>query len=208
MSKTHCHHTVPTKLAVTLKNCHYKPKAPHTHPAPYQPMQLPLVTKARKGDTATTTPYFELSSSGKLSNPYPHLTHNNPITYLLDVLQQSVFSLKHTNPLSRNHRSCNNFNQTHISFNLLYKARLHAHEGGGDEITTLRTYQNTSNLCTSQMSSRGKAVHEAIMRSPSDTNMEDTEDTTMLETNPTKRTQDTKRGSSSSKRKKNAELIT
>ena len=56
------------------------------------------------------------------------------------------------------------------------------------------------------MASIGKAVHEAVMRSPTDTNMEDIEDTMVIEANPTKRTQDTKRGSNSSKRKKNAEL--
>ena len=58
------------------------------------------------------------------------------------------------------------------------------------------------------MASRGKAVHDAIMRSPTDTNMEDTEDTMVIETTQTKRAQEAKKGSSSSKRKKNAELTT
>ena len=58
------------------------------------------------------------------------------------------------------------------------------------------------------MANRGKAVHEAIMRSPTDTNMEDTEDTMVIEPNQSKRTQETKKGGSSSKRKKNMELST
>ena len=58
------------------------------------------------------------------------------------------------------------------------------------------------------MSSRGKAVHDAIMRSPTDSNMEDTEDTMVIETAQVKRTQDAKNGSSSSKRKKSTELST
>ena len=51
-------------------------------------------------------------------------------------------------------------------------------------------------------------MHEAIMRSPIDTNMEETEDTMLIESIQTKRAQETKKGGSSSKRKKNAELIT
>ena len=43
------------------------------------------------------------------------------------------------------------------------------------------------------MANRGKAVHEAIMRSPTNTNMEDAEDTMVLETIPTKRTQEPKK---------------
>ena len=58
------------------------------------------------------------------------------------------------------------------------------------------------------MAYRGKAVHDAIMKSPIDVNMEDTEDTMLIETNQTKRTQETRKGSSSSKRKKNTELST
>ena len=58
------------------------------------------------------------------------------------------------------------------------------------------------------MANRGKAVHEAIMKSPIDTNMNDTEDTVMIEGNLTKRTQEGRKGSSSSKQKKSAELIT
>ena len=55
------------------------------------------------------------------------------------------------------------------------------------------------------MANKGKAVHDAIMKSPIDTNMEDT---MMIETSQTKRSQEAKKGGSSSKRKKNAELIT
>ena len=103
---------------------------------------------------------------------------------------------------------CKNHNQSPLSSNLLYKAQLHAQKGKGDKSTTLNSNQHFRNFCLPQMANRGKAVHEAIMRSPSDTNMEDTEDIMVIETNPTKRTQDTKKGSGSSKRKKNAELIT
>ena len=46
------------------------------------------------------------------------------------------------------------------------------------------------------------------MRSPTDTNMEDIEDTMVIEATQAKRTQETKKGSSSSKRKKNTELAT
>ncbi len=92
--------------------------------------------------------------------------------------------------------------QTHISSNLLHKARLHAQKGGGDESKTIQTYQNLSTYHVQQMASRGKAVHDAIMRSPTDTDMDDGEDTMVLEANPIKRTQETRKGSSSSKRKK------
>ena len=112
------------------------------------------------------------------------------------------------NLFSTHHRLRNNHNQTNKSSNLLHKARLHAQKGGGDKSDNLRTYQNNSNFCMQQMASRGKAVHEAIMKSPRDTNMEDTEDLMVLEANQTKRAQETKRGGSSTKRKKNMELIT
>ena len=88
--------------------------------------------------------------------------------------------------------------------NLLYKARLHAQKGRGDKIPSL----NTCSLFVQQMANRGKAVHEAIMKSPIDTNMNDTEDTVMIEGNLTNRTQEGRKGSSSSKQKKSAELIT
>ena len=58
------------------------------------------------------------------------------------------------------------------------------------------------------MSNRGKAVHDATMKSPTDTTMNDTEDTMVIESIQTKRTQEAKKGGSSSKRKKNAKLIT
>jgi hypothetical protein len=58
------------------------------------------------------------------------------------------------------------------------------------------------------MANKGKAVHDAIMRSPIDTNMEETEDTMVIKTIQTKRAQEAKRRSSSNKRKKNAELTT
>ena len=43
------------------------------------------------------------------------------------------------------------------------------------------------------MAHRGKAVHDAIMRSPTDANMENTEDTMLIETNQTKTTQETQK---------------
>ena len=58
------------------------------------------------------------------------------------------------------------------------------------------------------MSIRGKAVHDAIMGSPTDTTMNDMEDTMVIENIQSKRTQDAKKGGSANKRKKNAELIT
>ena len=51
-------------------------------------------------------------------------------------------------------------------------------------------------------------MHDAIMRSPTDTHMDDTEDTMMIDSIQTKRAQETKKGGGSSKRKKNAELAT
>ena len=51
-------------------------------------------------------------------------------------------------------------------------------------------------------------MHDAIMRSPTDTNMDDNEDTMVIEAIQSKRAQEAKRSSSSSKRKKNAELST
>ena len=149
-------------------------------------MQLPLHTKAHKGEIATTTPNYKPVTSGKLSNPYLHLPQSNLIDrniYILDVPQQNNLSsnvLMHKNPPTRNHMLCNNYRQTHKSSNLLYKARLHAQKGGGDKSITLKTHQNFSNLCFPHMSSRGKAVLEAIMRSPIDTNMEDIEDTMVI----------------------------
>jgi hypothetical protein len=70
----------------------------------------------------------------------------------------------------------------------LYKARLHAHEGRGVKSTNLKTHQHTNMHCDQQMANRGKAIHEAIMRSPTDTNMEDLEDTMLIETTQAKRT--------------------
>ena len=58
------------------------------------------------------------------------------------------------------------------------------------------------------MAKRGKVVHDAIMGSPTDIPMEDADDTMVLEENPTKRSQEAKKGSSSSKRKKNSEIVT
>ena len=97
-------------------------------------------------------------------------------------------------------------NHTHKKANLLYKARLHAQKGGGD--TSTKIYLITNKQYDQQMSSRGKAVHDAIMRSPIDTNTDDMEDTMMIETTQTKRAQEVKKGSSSSKRKKSTDITT
>ena len=51
-------------------------------------------------------------------------------------------------------------------------------------------------------------MHDIIMRSSPDTSMEDTEDTILIETTQSKRTQETKKGSSLSKRKKNTKFTT
>ena len=112
----------------------------------------------------------------------------------------------YANLLTYTHILCNNFTHIKKHYNLLYKTQLHAQKGGGDNSITLNTYQKSGHLCIQQMAHRGKAVHEAIMRSPNDT--EEIEDTLMLEAIPNKRTQETKKGSSSSKRKKNVELTT
>ena len=100
-------------------------------------------------------------------------------------------------------------NSTNKSFFLLHKAQLHTQKGGEEKDSTLQTYQNSSSGCAQQMSSRGKAVHNAIMGSPIDISMDEIEDTMLIETGQTKRTQETaKRGGNSSKRKKNEELTT
>ena len=100
-------------------------------------------------------------------------------------------------------------NSTNKSFFLLHKAQLHTQKGGEEKDNTLQTYQNSSSGCAQQMSSRGKAVHDAIMGSPIDISMDEIEDTMLIETGQTKRTQETaKRGGNSSKRKKNEELTT
>jgi hypothetical protein len=85
------------------------------------------------------------------------------------------------------------YNQLNKSSNLLYKARLHTQKWGGDKSTTLKTHQNIGNNCVQQMANRGKAVHDAIMRSPTDTNMEDINDTMVVEVNQSKRAQETKK---------------
>ena len=127
----------------------------------------------------------------------PQHTHTPPINF--------VHKIK--NLLTSNHIEYNTQNLSKSS-NLLYKARLHAQKGGGDESTTLTTNKHTSIYCDQQMAHRGKAVHEAIMSSPTDTNMEDLEDTMLIESIQAKRAQESKKGSSSSKRKKITEIAT
>ena len=74
--------------------------------------------------------------------------------------------------------------------------------------SNILTFLKICNPCDQQMSIRGKAVHDAIMGSPTDTTMNDMEDTMVIENIQSKRTQDAKKGGSANKRKKNAELIT
>ena len=87
----------------------------------------------------------------------------------------------------------NYHNHTKERLSLLYKAQLHAQKGGGDKNITLKNHQNLSICGVSQMANRGKAVHEAIMKSPVDTSMADIEDTMVLESIPTKRAQEPKK---------------
>ena len=152
-------------------------------------MQRPSRTKSLRAKLTTTTPDYKTSVSGKLPNPYHHFTHIKSIskntTEFICPQHNSIppneLAHKSTNLPITTHRICNTYNQTNKSSNLLYKARLHAQKGG-DKNTTLETYQNISNHCVQQMASRGKAVHDAIMRSPINTNMEDTEHTMVIET--------------------------
>ena len=158
---------------------------------------------------ATTTPNYESNTPGKSPNPYHHFAHFNTTTY--GITQQFMYiipTLKKSNTFSSTHKKNlsshtelhkiinytskqilhNNYNKTHISSTLLYKARLHAQKGGGEKSITLNTHQNLSCHCAQQMANRGKAVHDAIMSNPIDTDM-DTEDTMVIETTLAKRTQ-------------------
>ena len=101
----------------------------------------------------------------------------------------------------------NTYNQD-ISSYLLYKTRLHAQKGGGDKNITLTTHKYSSIYCDQQMAHRGKAVHEAIMKSPTNTNMEELEDTMLIESIQAKRAQEPKKGSSASTRNKSMEIVT
>ena len=98
--------------------------------------------------------------------------------------------------------------QPNKNFNLPYKARLHVQKGEGVKNNNLINHQNTNKQFVKHMASRGKAMHNTIMRSPTDTNMDEIEDKMVIKSSHTKRTQETKKGSSSSKRKKNTELST
>ena len=145
---------------------------------------------------ATMTPDFKPSTTCKPPNSYHHLTHiipinkNNNKNMLLQHNNTSSNKFAHNSKsfYPTNHRMCNNHNQTNKSSNLLHKARLHAQKWG-DKSNNLKTYQNTSNLCVQQMASRGKAIHDDIMKSPIDTTMEDAEDMMVVEANQIKRTQ-------------------
>ena len=127
-------------------------------------------------------------------------------SFLLPFIDRKIYN-KHVNSCIR-HKIPKLIKQANKCSSLLYKAQLHAQKGGGDKSTTLKNHLTNNNHVNQQMANRGKAVHEAIMKSPIDTNMEDTEDTMVIESIQNKRAQESKKGSSSSKRKKNAELIT
>ena len=195
---------------------HSMAKAPPNSPDLYQHMQQTFCPTSHRVELAPTTPDFKSSKTSKLTNPYHHSNLIKQIdrntTELSLSKQHSVSTHKPVHKpkilLIKTHIFYNIYNQTNKSSNLLYKARLHAQKGGGDKSTNLKTYQNISYHCVQQMASRGKAVHDAIMRSLTDTNMEDIENTMVIETTQIKRTQEAKRGSSSSKRKKNTELTT
>ena len=170
--------------------------------------QLSIEPPSKLQSKTTPTAYNpRLSITGKLPKPYHHFPHLTSRTNKKKTYPQHNH-ITHTKSLKTTCMVCNNYNHTTISSNLLYKARLHAQEGGGDKSTPLKKIQNTSYHCAQQMANRGKAVHEAIMKSPMDTNTEDMEDTMMIETTQTKRTQEAKKGSSSSKRKKSTDIAT
>ena len=162
-------------------------------------MRRPFHIKVLSVEIATPTFGYNSNTTGKLPNPHHHVT-------LINLRNRSIAICdtlhKHRNPLS------NNYNHIKERSSLLYRAQLHAQKGGGDKNTNLKGYQIIRSFCVQQMAHRGKAVHEAIMKSPSDTNMEDNEDTMVIDVSQTKRAQEPKKGSSSSKRKKNAEPIT
>ena len=163
-----------------------------------------LHTEPHKAEISTTFGY-KSSTPGKLPNSYHHFTFTNQSAATVNTIKNTV---KNPENLPVKNHFLTKTNITHRSSNLLYKARLQAQKGGGDKSTNSKTHQNTCKICAQQMSSRGKAVHDAIIRSPIDTNMEDIEDTVVIEATQNKRSQETKKGSSSSKRKKNGELIT
>ena len=178
-------------------------------------MHVPPNTTTRSIERTATTPDYILSESGKVPNPYHFFIcfkqTNKSIKEFIFSQQTNTNSNKLVHTAKTRiiqHRSCNNNTQTNLKPNLLYKAQLHAQKGREDESIIVNTYQQLSMYCIQQMAHRGKAVHDAIMSSPTDSNMEDAEDTMLIETNPTKRTQETRKGSSSSKRKKNTELST
>ena len=168
-------------------------------------MQRSSHIQTHRLEKATTTFDSKPSLLGKHSNPHHHFTSNrSKDTYV--ITQQNKITLKANKNTIENHLSHINNNPT--NFSLLHKAQLHARKGGGDKSFALKTYQTSGNYFVQQMAHRGKAVHEAIMKSPTDTAMEDPEDIMVIESIQNKRTQDAKKGSSSSKRKKNAEPIT
>ena len=171
-----------------------------------------LGIRTHKTEAAPTTLNSETNKTGKFSNLRHHSFSFNSVTKISNRLSQQLTPHKHK-PASINcpnltHTICKSQYKLNHSFSLLHKAQLHAQEGGGDISIIQETHHKTSTYCTQQMAYRGKAVHEAIMRSPIDTTMEDPEDTMVIDPSQTKRTQEARKGGSSSKRKKNTELPT
>ena len=174
-------------------------------------MRRTSYTELQVTEPTTTIPVFNNNISGKVSNLHHHFILNSITQNAIETiyLQHKITNkIEHIAITALICFICKTHTQVTKSSNLLYKARLHEQKGGGDKSITLKTHHNFRNFGVPQMANRGKAVHDAIMRSPIDANMEDTDDTTMIESTQTKRTQEGKKGSSSSKRKQNAELIT
>ena len=179
-------------------------------------MHRPSHIKSHRIEEASTTPNYKPSSTGKLPNLYHHYAFTHPIGRNIDIYKLAQqYNTSHNKPIykyvnlfTKINTPNNNIHHTKESASLLYKAQLHEHEGGGDISTNFKNSQNIGNYCDQQMANRGKAVHEAIMRSPIDTSMEDTYDMMVIEAIQAKRTQEGKKGGSSSKRKKNAEPTT
>ena len=148
-----------------------------------------------------------LSKQTKASHKLKHqyiVTHKRKNINSKNIKTQTLAPTRTTtsnfiNTISKPHITNNTPIYPHLQKTLTYICK---------KRNTSKPYLTTYKLFSQQMANRGKAVHEAIMKSPIDTTMEDTEDIVVIEGNQTKRTQENKKGSSSSKRKKSMELAT
>ena len=147
-------------------------------------MQLPLPAKTHNKPASTTASDHTPNTIGKLSTLNLHLTYSNQINKIIHILgvpyQRIPLRKQSHTTNTNNHINHNNPNHNHKSSSLLYKAQLHAQKG--DKSITLKNHQNFSICGMSQMANRDKAVHEAIMKNPVDTNMADIEDTMVFTT--------------------------